>query len=226
MRRMSVWMAGCGCVALWLTGCASSTNEKRPVAGQEPSKKKGDSAPRVRTDGGKAPSAPTTRAVAYTPENNPTTRDGRGKPGLDNALAPAAWILVDGHEGRFTEREGNPQVQWVIEGSVGESPTFLVAALTSVMGNPTEFACTLDTIETEDGSIIAYAIKAHDGAFRMGKVYPLLHPGSDFVVRNRATGDVVDEIAPLAPGTYLLAAKIANAKSGKEALAVTQFTVR
>ena len=38
-------------------------------------------------------------------------------------------------------------------------------------------------------------------------------------------GAVVAEAAPLAPGTYLLAAGIENSQTGKEALAITFFTV-
>ena len=44
-------------------------------------------------------------------------------------------------------------------------------ALTSLLGIPTNFACTLDTWESTDGSKIAYAIKAEDGTFRVGRDY-------------------------------------------------------
>jgi hypothetical protein len=224
MRQYSIWSM----IFLFVActgGCASSKGN-RPIAGNQ------DSGPEVaptsqRTEsGGRTSTGGTAKPVRYTEENNPTTKAGRGTPGLEDFLAPAAWVLIDGQEGRFIERDGQRIAQWVLEATVSESPSFQVAVLESLLGKPTEFACTLDTIETNDGSAIQYAIKANEGAFSVGRSYSLLRPGSDFVVRNRLTGDVVNEIAPLSPGTYLLAVKIANAGTGKEALAISQFTVR
>lgn len=226
MQRLGIGATMC-LVAFSVAGCASSADKERPIAGkQQRNDGNAKSESSVRTDAYRPAERGAARAVAYSAADNPTTRAGRGTPGLDDFLAPAAWVLVDGHEGRFMEREGRPQVQWVIEEPVSESPTFQGAVLDSLVGQPTDFACTLDMIEASGDATAAYAIKANDGAFRAGRSYSLLRPGADFVVRNRTTGDVVDEIAPLPPGTYLLVAKIANSKTGKEALAVTQFTVR
>jgi hypothetical protein len=214
-----------GLLVVCAGGCTSPEG-KRPIAGNQESGPE-DRAPTVRTDSGReAPGGLPARPVSYTAENNPTTNAGRGVPSLDDFLAPAAWVLIDGHEGRFVERDGRQVAMWTIELSVSDSPTFQVAVLATLVGRPTEFACTLDTIGSDDGSGIQYAIKANDGAFSVGRAYSLLRPGSEFVVRNRLTGDVVNEIAPLSSGSYLLAAKIADPASGKAALAITQFTVR
>lgn len=164
--------------------------------------------------------------AAFTAQSNPTTRDRGGEPSLDDFYRPAVWVYIDGNEGRFIERDGNPQVQWQIDGPVSALPTFRVEAFAPLLGTPKDFLCTLDTIEADDGSKVAYAIKANEGAFILGRDYSLLCPGEDFVIRNRTTGDVVSEVAPLVPGTYLLAAGLKNLDTGNEGLAITYFTVR
>jgi len=169
------------------------------------------------------PTQPSTRA-SFTAENNPTARAGRGVPDLNEFYRPAAWIYVDGQEGRFVEEGGQLRVQWTIETPVSESPTFRVEAFEPLLGSPKDFACTLDAVEG-GGSSTAYAIKAVEGTFEVGREYSLLRPGDNFVVRNRVSGDVVQEIPPLPPGHYMIAAGIKNLQTGKEALAITSFTV-
>lgn len=168
----------------------------------------------------------TVRRAAFTAQDNPTTRDRGGEPSLDDFYRPAVWVYIDGKEGRFIERDGNPQVQWQIEKPVSASPTFRVEAFATLLGTPKDFLCTLDTIEADDGSKVAYAIKAEEGTFIIGRDYSLLRPGEGFIIRNRTTGDIVGEVAPLVPGTYLLAAGIKNLDTGNEGLAITYFTVR
>lgn len=184
-------------------------------------------------DGQKQPSLQTveqspqqaqTRAI-MTAEDNPTTLANRGEPSLDDFFRPAAWIYIDGQEGRFVEEDGHPQVQWVIDGPVSPSPTFRVEVFEQLLGTPRDFSCALEAVEAADGSKVAYGIVAAEGAFEVGCDYSLLRPGDDFVVRNRVTGDVVIEMAPLAPGSYLLAAGIKNRQIGKEGVAITFFTV-
>ncbi len=170
-------------------------------------------------------SGKTVQRAVFTANNNPTTLAGRGEPSLDDIHRPAVWVFVDGQQGEFIERDGNPQVQWVIEGSVNASPTFRIEAFGPLLGTPKDLACTLDTVESADGSSIAYAIKADVGTFQLGRDYSLLKPGDYFTIRNRLTGDVVMEIAPLAPGTYLLAAGVKNTEAKTEGLAITHFTV-
>ena len=148
--------------------------------------------------------------AVFTVTSNPTTLAGRGEPSLDDIHRPAAWIFVDGQEGKFIEHDGNPQVQWMIDGPVSTSPIFRVEAFEPLLGAPKDLACTLDTVDSADGSAIAYAIKADEGTFQLGRDYALLQPG---------------DIAPLAQGIYLFAAGVKNAKTKKEGLAITYFTV-
>lgn len=167
----------------------------------------------------------TVQRTAFTANDNPTTVDGRGEPSLDDAHRPAAWIFIDDRQGKFIERDGNPQVQWLIENPVSTSPTFRVEAYGPLLGTPQDFNCVVNTMEAADGSYITYAIAAVDGTFTLGREYSLLMPGADFIVRNRTTGDVVSEIPPLSPGTYVIAAGIKNLRKGREGLAITYFTV-
>jgi hypothetical protein len=166
-----------------------------------------------------APRAP------ITAEKNPTTLAGRGQPSLDDEFRPAAWIYMDDHGGTYIEREGNPQVQWIIEDPARPTPTFRIEAYQPLLGNPKDLNCVIDTVDSSDGSKVAYVISSKPGTFEVGRTYSLLRPGDDFIIRNRATGDVVSEIAPLAPGTYLIAAGLKNLETDKEALAITYFTV-
>jgi hypothetical protein len=175
-------------------------------------------------DGGAQAAKPATR-TSFTAEDNPTARDGRGAPDLNEFYRPAAWIYVDGQEGKFVEEGGQLRVQWVIEAPVSGSPTFRVEAFEPLLGTPKDFACTLDTAGTGGSSSTAYAIKAVEGTFEVGREYSLLRPGDNFVVRNRVSGDVVQEIPPLPAGGYMIAAGVKNLQTGKEGLAITSFTV-
>jgi len=163
--------------------------------------------------------------VIFTAQHNPTTDAGRGEPTIDDQFRPAAWVLVDGRSGTFVERDGREQLEWMIEGTVSSTPTFRVEVLESIAGRPKDFSCLLRTVSSSDGSDIYYGIEAKEGTFEIGKDYSLLNPGDGFVIRNGLTRDVVAEIAPLAPGEYLIASAVGKANSGTRALAVSHFTV-
>lgn len=163
--------------------------------------------------------------VVFTDETNPTTKCGRGEPSLDDQFRPAAWVYIDGEEGRFIEQDGNPQLQWVIDGPVSRSPTFRVGIYEPLVGIPKDFKCVLQTIESVDGSDIRYGILTQDGKFEIGKSYSLLRPGDEFIIRNLVTGDIVREFPPLAPGRYAFAAAVGRPDSKNRAAAVTFFTV-
>jgi len=169
--------------------------------------------------------APGGKRIVITASKNPTTLAGRGEPTLDNRRQPCAWIYIDGHQGHFTESEGQPQVQWVIDDPVSSMPTFQVAAYKDLMGAPDVFTSALVSMESEEGGGIGYGISSDDGSFKVGAEYPLLSPGPGFVIRNTETQEPVGEIAPLPPGPYMLTAKIENRDTGAKTLAVTQFTV-
>ncbi len=185
--------------------------------------------PRAATESSKpAPAdnrATTTNAAKFTRANNPTTLAGRGEPNLDEKSRPAAWVYVDGKAGKFKERDGEPLTQWFVEGTVNASPTFRVEGYEPLLGNPTDFKCVLQAVEASDGSTVVYGIAANVGTFTPGCDYALLNPGDNFVIRNGLTGDIVKEIAPLAPGTYAIVGGLENRSTGKRALAVTYFTV-
>lgn len=157
--------------------------------------------------------------------DNPTSRDSRGEPSLEDVFRPAAWVHIDGKAGRFKVKDGKFQSNWTIEQPVSELPTFRVEAYEPLLGKPTNFVCILDRIDEGADPKIAYAIKAEDKSFQTGKTYSLADLGKTFTIRNRLTGDLVQKIAALPPGTYVLAAGIKNADTGKEALAMTQFVV-
>lgn len=158
----------------------------------------------------------------FTAADNPTTNSGRGAPSLDSAERPAAWILVDGKQGEFVNRNGFPQLQWVIQQPVSATPTFRVEVFEPLVRQPSEFRYMIKSIEGNDD--IAYAVSASGGSFVPGKQYFLLEPGSEFTIRNWSTGDTVRRISPLPQGTYLLAASIRSG-NGQETAAVTQFHV-
>ncbi len=169
--------------------------------------------------------APTDKRVAITAENNPTTLAGRGEPSIDDERCPSAWVFIDGHDGHFIEKEGVPQVQLVIEEPVSPSPTFRVEAFEEVLGTPKDFKCVLYTYESIDGSTVGYGIAAEDGEFQTGHDYSLLNPGQEFIIRLAGTDELISEIDPLAPGSYVMTAKVENRETGVETLAVTYFTV-
>lgn len=171
------------------------------------------------------PAAPSAKRVIFTSQHNPTTDGGRGAPSLDDQFRPAAWVLVDGHSGKFVEHDGHAQLEWMINGDTSSHPTFRVEALESLVGNPKDFSCLLRSVSSTNGADIYYAIKAKEGTFQVGKDYSLLDPGKNFVIRNGLTRDVVEQIAPLPPGKYLLATAIGAPTSGKRVLAVSHFTV-
>jgi len=201
---------GFGIVTLLLltigAGCAAEGTRKSATAGS--------SSPR-----------PASANAATTSTKNPTTAAGRGEPSLEDKDRPAAWIYVDGKTGRFTERDGRPQFQWVIEEPVSATPTFRAEGYAPLLGTPKDFNGILTTVESSDGSDLSYAIAAKEGSFVVGRDYSLVDPGDDFIIRNWTTGDVVRQIAPLPPGTYAFAGGVRNQQTGKEALAVTYFTV-
>lgn len=163
--------------------------------------------------------------AATTPEDNPTTRAGRGEPTLDQPDRLPAWIYVDGEEGQFIERNGVPQVQWVIRTPVSRNPTFHVEVYEPLLGNPKDFLCALQTDESFDGSSVIYAIRAKEGKFEVGKEYSLLKPGDDWIILDKTTDEEISQIPLLSPGTYAIAATVRNSETQKEGLAVTFFTV-
>jgi len=165
------------------------------------------------------------KAAKFTRANNPTTLAGRGEPSLDEKSRPAAWVYIDGHVGKFTERDGEPLTQWVIEGQVSASPTFRVEGYEPLLGNPTDFKFVLQAVDSSGGSTVVYGIAANEGTFIPGREYPLLNPGDNFVIRNGLTGDIVKEIAPLSTGTYAIVGGLENRSTGKRALAASYFTV-
>ena len=197
-------------VLIAVSGCAA------------PAKSGAAAAPTTSAPAKPAPAQPAKR-VAPTAENNPTTLAGRGDPSLDDQFRPAAWVYIDGKAGRFVEKDGSPQIQWVIEEPVSTTPTFRAEAFPPLLGNPTGFRCIIQTLE--GGPAAVYSYRADDGSFEVGKDYSLLNPGGNFSIRNHMTGDDVNEIPPLAPGKYLLAAGLRNEETGNDALAITHFTV-
>lgn len=186
------------------SGCASSSHKISPVSRK---------------------SSPTQKSGVATTDN-PTSLAGRGEPSLDDYFRLAAWIFVDGRSGTFIEKDGNPQVAWMIKEPVSSSPTIRIEAYAPLLGKPRDFSAVLYAVK-DDGETTgaSYAIRANEGRLEIGREYSLLNPGSDFSIRNLVTGDVVAEIAPLPPGTYVITAGVKNLSQAKEALAVSQFTV-
>lgn len=171
-----------------------------------------------------APSAKP-KTAKFTAANNPTTLAGRGEPNLAENARPAAWIYIDGKAGKFTDRNGEPLTQWVVDGPVNSSPTFRVEGYEPLLGTPKDFKCVLQAIDSSEGATVVYGIAANEGTFTPGRDYSLLNPGENFVIRNGHTGDIVKEIAPLAPGTYAIVGGLENRSTGKRALAVSYFTI-
>lgn len=211
MRKISVFsMIVFGLTAVGM-GCSSPPSEQRES--------------RVAAESPKPAPAAQPKTARFTRANNPTTLAGRGEPSLDERSRPAAWVYVDGKAGKFTERDGEPLTQWTVEGKVGSAPTFRVEGYEPLLGNPTDFKCVLQAVEVSDASTIVYGIAANQGTFIPGREYPLLNPGDNFIIRNGLTGDIVKEIAPLAPGNYAIVGGLENRSTGKRALAVSYFTV-
>lgn len=167
----------------------------------------------------------TAKRVPYTAEKNPTAVAGRGEPSLEDVMRPAAWVLIDGNEGRYIELDGHPHVEWVIDEPVSATPTFRAEAFEPLMGVPTHFQCALKSRNEDDESVgVYYGIAAKEGTFEIGKEYSLVSPGKNFVIRDSA-GNTIDEIGSLGPGKYMVAAGIKNPEAEKEALAITFFTI-
>jgi len=226
MRRHS--LTTCTCLAVLIdvglsasTGCQSS----KPAKKERPAPSKSASPAKPAKADSPTKSATSAKRQTITAANNPTTLGGRGAPDLDDKDRPAAWIYIDGHAGKFKEEGGHPLLQWFTDGTVSTAPTFRVETYEPLLGTPKDFKAVLRAAEAADGSNIVYGIAAYDGTFEVGREYSLLNPGESFVVRNGQTGDTVKEIPPLAPGVYALAAGVKNIATGKEALAVTYFTV-
>lgn len=222
-------------VALALSTSFAASTHAQDAAKQEIKPVTSDkSAETAKPDAKPAPAdkAPATKSEpakreAFTAENNPTTKAGRGAPDLEKPQNPAAWVYIDGKAGTYKEEEGKPLLQWYIEAPVSTTPKFRVEAFEPLLGSPKDMKAVLRTIETPDSSdAIYYGIAANDGKFELGKEYSLLSPGDDFVIRNLTTGDVVKEILPLPAGKYAFAAGVKNTTTAKETLAVTYFTVK
>lgn len=197
-------------LVIGLTGCSGDRASRRAERSASPSK---------------TVTVTTSKRNIYTKENNPTTTAGRGEPSLDDAQRPAAWVFIDGKGGKFVERDGQKMIQWTIDQPAGDAPTFRVEGLESLIGDAHDFKCVLRAVDSTEGTDFMYGIAAKPGTFETGKDYSLLNAGDNFTIRNGWTGDIVREIAPLAPGTYAIAAGLENAKSGKKAAAVTYFKV-
>ena len=115
-------------------------------------------------------------------------------------------------------------MEWIIDKPVSSTPMFQVEVFEPLLGKPANFSCALKSRDAQDQPTgIYYGIAAKEGKFKVSTAYSLLNPGGSFVIRD-ATGDVIDEIAPLAPGKYLIAAAVEN-PDVKKVLAITYFTV-
>lgn len=204
MRKTLLVTLGSACMAALVGACASNTTSSGMSNGN------------TRTH---------TSRLKITAQNNPTYLADRGTPDLGDHNRPAAWVFVDGHEGRFIERDGQPQLEWIIEEPVSTSPTFRVEVYPPLLKKSKNFRCLLQSVDPDGGSGRYYAIASDPGTFVTGRDYPLLAPGGNFVLRVPGTTTILDEIPPLTPGNYIIAASIENAKTGKKGLAVTHFTV-
>lgn len=183
----------------------------------------GDSAPRLTGKG-----RPADTKVAQEPQavvDNPTTRAGRGVPDLKSVHRHAAWIYIDNEEGQFIEKDGQPQIQWVISTPVNRSPTFRVEVYEPLLGAPKDFNCVLQTETAYDGSRVVYGIRATEGTFETGKEYSLLAPGDNFVIFDQLTKAAIDRIPLLSPGTYGIVGGVTNTQKEARGLAITYFTV-
>lgn len=179
-----------------------------------------DSSNRMNTGGQR-----TGRYVGFTGADNPTTIAGRGEPNLQDEDRAAAWIYIDGHAGEYIEEDGNPQLQWYVTKSAHSTPKFRVEAYTPLIGVPDTFSCVLRSVSNKGSPLVVYMIASKEGQFQPGREYSLTNPGSDFVIRDGQTRDIISEIPPLPAGEYALAASVKNTKKDVAALAVTYFKV-
>ncbi len=158
---------------------------------------------------------------------NSTAKSGRGKPSLDVLTSPSAWIHIDSHAGEYrNDADGNPLTPWYISTPVSASPTFRVEVFKPLLGDAVDFQCVIQSQDMSDkAGAVAYGIKANDGTFEIGREYPLLSPGENFVLRKAATKDILTEAKPLPAGDYLLAATLTNRENGNSTVAISHFTV-
>lgn len=189
----------------------------------------GDSAPQPTAESPRAETKPAEepRGAVEQQEvvDNPTTRAGRGVPDLKSVHRHAAWIYIDNEEGQFIEKDGRPQVQWVISTPVSRSPTFRVEVYEQLLGSPKDFNCVLQTETAYDGSRVVYGIRAKEGTFEAGKEYSLLAPGDNFVIFDGLTKAPIDRIPLLSPGVYGIVGGVTNAQKDARGVAITYFTV-
>lgn len=157
--------------------------------------------------------------------DTPTMQAGRGKPSLTDPQRPAAWIYIDGKSGQYAEVDGQPTLQWVIDEPVSATPTFRVDIYQPLLKKAGGFDGMLTRLEPKEEKRVDYLIAAGAGAFSPGTEYSLVEPGEGFVLRSFGDRKIIEKMDPLAPGTYMLVGSVRNAKSGKQALAVTTFTV-
>jgi len=163
---------------------------------------------------------------AASPQDNPTTKGGRGEPDLHDPRRPAAWIHIDDKEGRFVTRAGFPQVQWRIEGGVSRKPTFRVEVYKPLLGEVDTFRGVLHTHESPDNTMVAYLITAEPGKFKVGETYSLIKPGEGFTIRDLQAEKEIDIVPLLSPATYSFTVAVGNSETGKEALAISNFNAR
>lgn len=216
-------VAACVVAAVSLnTACESPAPKKSD--GPAKTQRGETTAPRKDTQSTSAGQSSSARLV-FTKENNPTALAKRGEPSLTDQFRPAAWIFIDGKDGRFTDKDGQRHLEWVIEQPVSASPTFRVEVYEPLLGQADEFSAVIETIAAADGSKVRYGLSAPAGSMQFGKDYNLLNPGPEFALKNLDTKDRIAEIAPLPAGRYLIAAGIKNTKTDAKTAAVTYFTV-
>lgn len=180
------------------------------------------------------PVEPTKPAEPAAIVDNPTTSAGRGAPDLEDPARPAAWLYIDGYAGHFIDKDGRPQIQWIVEEPVVTQPTLRLEVYKPLLGTPTTVRLFLQDVPDEEtgefaGPPIRYAFASEEGAFQIGREYELCNLGEDFIIRkDPKTADemIVERIPPLPPGPYLIAAaiEVENAKE-QRGLAITYFTV-
>ena len=224
MRTVSLSVTGSVLTALILcTGCESPAPKKSDTPTK--AKQGATTSPRKDTQSTSAQPSKSGARLVFTKENNPTSLAKRGEPSLTDQFRPAAWIYLDGKDGKFTDKEGQRHLEWVIEQPVSNSPTFRVEVYEPLLGQADEFSAVIETIAATDGSTVRYGLSAPAGVLQFGKDYNLLSPGPEFALKNLDTKDRIAEIAPLPAGRYLIAAGIKNTKTDAKTAAVTYFTV-
>jgi hypothetical protein len=159
---------------------------------------------------------------------NYTTDSGRGAPSLADQHRPAAWILIDGQEGEFVDREGLPMLQWVINEPVCQTPTFEVVVYEDLVGELADLKFLLESIElVEPGLKVKWAMRALPGFTpEAGVEYSLTAPGANWGLRDMIQKVERAEADPLPPGRYMICAAVRGTKSMETGcLACSEFTV-